>query len=269
MEKAVAFVGAGQMAEALARGFRAKNIIAANKLHAYDISEERRRVFGQMGAKIHVNNDDAVASSDVAILAVKPQFLHDTIKSVSTDSWENKLVVSIAAGITLATIEACLPPSARVVRVMPNTPCLVGESASAISLGAKATPEEDGEVVSMLMSTVGKTFVVQEHYLDAVTGLSGSGPAYIFLMIEAMSDGGVRAGLPRDIATTLAAQTVMGAAKMVLETGKHPGQLKDMVTSPGGTTIAGVYELEKNGMRSAFIDAVCAAANRSKELAKL
>ena len=154
------------------------------------------------------------------------------------------------------------------VRIMPNTPCLVGESASAIAASKEAT-KEDHEIVQSLFETVGMTITVEESYLDAVTGLSGSGPAYVFLMIEALSDGGVRSGLTRQVSTKLAAQTVMGAAKMVLETGKHPGELKDMVTSPAGTTIAGVTALEDHGARAAFIDAVYKAYSRSKELSKL
>jgi pyrroline-5-carboxylate reductase len=190
------------------------------------------------------------------------------MQSVDPSNWEGKLVVSIAAGITIDTLKSVLPASARVVRIMPNTPCLVGESASAIAVSQEATPE-DQKVVESLFKTVGMTIAVEESYLDAVTGLSGSGPAYVFLTIEALSDGGVRAGLPRPVATKLAAQTVMGAAKMVLETGRHPGELKDMVTSPAGTTISGVHALEDHGIRAAFIDAVHKATLRSKELSKL
>jgi pyrroline-5-carboxylate reductase len=177
------------------------------------------------------------------------------------------LVVSIAAGVTLAQLAAALGGPTRLVRVMPNTPCLVDASASAFTPGEHATGE-DVTLVQGLLDTVGRAFRVPEHLLDAVTGLSGSGPAFVYLVIEALSDGGVRAGLPRDVSTALAAQTVLGAAKMVLETNQHPGALKDMVASPGGTTIAGLHELERAGVRGAFMNAVEAASRRAAELGK-
>jgi len=202
-------------------------------------------------------------------VAVKPQYASVVLKEISGSLQQSSLVVSICAGVSLATLEAaCVHPWAKVVRVMPNTPCLVGEAAAAMCRGKNATDQDEGDVRT-LMSAVGSIATVGEHLLSAVTGLSGSGPAYIFLMIEALSDGGVRAGLPRDIATQLAAQTVMGSAKMVLETGKHPGALKDAVTSPGGTTITGVHELEKAGVRAAFMNAVLGAAHRADEMSKM
>jgi pyrroline-5-carboxylate reductase len=177
------------------------------------------------------------------------------------------LVVSIAAGVSLARLAEGLAPGTRLVRVMPNTPCLVGASASAFSPGEHAT-EEDVSLVQGLLDTVGKAFRLPEHLLDAVTGLSASGPAFVYLVIEALSDGGVRAGLPRDVSTALAAQTVLGAARMVLETGQHPGALKDAVASPGGTTIAGLHELERAGVRGALMSAVEAASRRAAELGR-
>jgi len=265
----LAFVGAGQMAEALAKGFIAKGIVRSEQVHAYDISEARRELFANvLKVNVHESNDSAVKAAQVVLLAVKPQYLTSTMQTVKPENWEGKLVVSIAAGVTIATLKSVLPASSKVVRIMPNTPCLVGESASAIAVSKEVTPEEQ-DIVKSLFDTVGVTISVDETYLDAVTGLSGSGPAYVFLTIEALSDGGVRAGLPRQVATKLAAQTVMGAAKMVLETGRHPGELKDMVTSPAGTTIAGVHALEDHGIRAAFIDAVHKATMRSKELSKL
>jgi len=177
------------------------------------------------------------------------------------------VLVSIAAGVTLAQLEAELAPGARIVRVMPNTPALVGASASAFALG-RAARREDADLVEKLLETVGVACELNESLLDAVTGLSGSGPAYIYLVIEALSDGGVAAGLPRDAATKLAAQTVLGAAKMVLETGLHPGALKDMVASPGGTTIEGLCELEKGKLRGTLISAVRAAAEKSRKMAQ-
>jgi pyrroline-5-carboxylate reductase len=174
-------------------------------------------------------------------------------------------MISIAAGVTLDRLQASLEPGVRLIRVMPNTPALVGASATGFALGKAALPQ-DGDLVHRLFASVGVAFPVKEALLDAVTGLSGSGPAYVYMMIEALSDGGVAAGLPRDIATQLAAQTVLGGAKMVLETGLHPGALKDMVTSPGGTTIEGVHELEKGCLRGTLMNAVRAAAEKSKQL---
>ncbi|MCU0789086.1 MAG: pyrroline-5-carboxylate reductase, partial [Verrucomicrobia bacterium] len=175
------------------------------------------------------------------------------------------LLISIAAGVPLARLEAALPARARVIRVMPNTPALVGAAACGFALGTSAT-KADGALAQRLLSAVGLAFQVKETLLDAVTGLSGSGPAYVYQFIEALSDGGVAVGLPRDVATQLAAQTVLGSARMVLETGSHPGVLKDMVTSPGGTTIEGLHELEKGNLRGAVISAVRAAAEKSKRL---
>lgn len=251
------------------QGFIARGILKSSQINAYDISEARRKLFAEdLKVNVHESNDSAVAQSDVVVLAVKPQYLGATVQTVSRENWERKLVLSIAAGVTIETLKSLLPSSARVVRIMPNTPCLVGESASAIAPSKETTPE-DQTLVKDLFSTVGMTISVDESYLDAVTGLSGSGPAYVFLMIEALSDGGVRSGLTRPVATKLSAQTVLGAAKMVLETGRHPGELKDMVTSPAGTTIAGVSALEDAGARAAFINAVHKATLRSKELSKL
>jgi pyrroline-5-carboxylate reductase len=238
----------------------AKNIIASDVLAA-----SREKFTAETGARAVENNADVFANSDVVILAVKPQQMAEVLKAAKAQIKASHLIVSIAAGVSLKTMTDVLGAKSRLVRVMPNTPCLVGKGASAFALGGKAT-EEDGQVVEQLLSTVGIAISVPEKLLDAVTGLSGSGPAYVYLAIEAMSDGGVRTGLPRDIATKLAAQTVLGAAAMVLETGEHPAALKDAVASPGGTTIAGLHALENGGLRSALINAVEAATLRSREL---
>ncbi|CAI5973549.1 unnamed protein product [Closterium sp. NIES-65] len=372
------FVGAGQMAEALARGMSAAGVVAASDMSAMDLSQERLAVFAEMGVAAKTTCKELAAASDAIFIAVKPHRvkaalselrdsaanfapfppflpvspfplsiqlaaasdvifiavkphrvkavlseLRDsaaitsthlvvsiagllsmplpsfpclpspsslqplaaasdvifiavkphTVKAVLSELRDSAaitsthLVVSIAAGVTIANLQQWAGDEAKIVRVMPNTPCLVGQTAAAMSLGGKATAE-DAALVQRMFEAVGKIQQVEEKLLDAVTGLSGSGPAYVFMAIEALADGGVAAGLPRDVALSLAAQTVYGSAKMVLETGKHPGQLKDSVASPGGTTIAGIYALEKGGFRATLMNAVVAATERSKELSK-
>jgi pyrroline-5-carboxylate reductase len=212
------------------------------------------------------DNVQVLSAADVTILAVKPQQLSAVLRQLRPAASAQKLILSIAAGVRLAALAEGLGPATRLVRVMPNTPCLVGQSASAYALGQNATAA-DGELVGRMLGAVGKALAVDEKLLDAVTGLSGSGPAFVYLVIEALADGGVRAGLPRDVALQLAAQTVRGAAEMVLATGEHPGVLKDKVASPGGTTIAGLAVLEAQAVRGALMAAVEAAAARAAELA--
>ncbi len=262
----VGFLGAGKMATALAKGFAQGGLIKPGKIIASDRIEAARVAFAkEVGARTAASNLDVLKSATVLILAVKPDQVAEVLKEIRGQFAGSHLLISIAAGVTLARLEAGLGGNARVIRVMPNTPALVGASATAYARGKSATAE-DGELAARLFSSVGVVFQVKESLLDAVTGLSGSGPAYVFSIIEALSDGGVAAGLPREVATKLAAQTVFGAAKMVLETGQHPGALKDMVTSPGGTTIEGIHELEKAGLRGALMNAVRAAAEKSKKL---
>ena len=262
----IGFLGAGKMATALAKGLLHARLTRPTSLIASDVVEAARAAFArETGAEITAFNPDVVKVASIIVLAVKPHQVAGALQEVRENFTERHLLVSIAAGVTLARLEAALPDGARVIRVMPNTPALVGASASAFACGKSATGA-DAQLAQKLFSAVGLAYQVKEPLLDAVTGLSGSGPAYVYLMIEALSDGGVAAGLPRDVATKLAAQTVAGAAKMVLETGLHPGALKDMVTSPGGTTIEGLHELEKAGVRGAFISAVRAAAEKSRKL---
>ena len=262
----IGFIGAGQMATALAQGFVRANILPAAKIAASDAYPAATEKLAKdlPGLKV-ASNVQVAEASDVVILAVKPQVMPAVYRDLA-GKLANKLVISIAAGISLEKLCAGLQTE-RVVRVMPNTPCLVGQGASAFSLAAGATAA-DGELVKKLLSAVGIAHQVDEKLLDAVTGLSGSGPAYVYVMIEALSDGGVKAGLPRALATSLAAQTVLGAAAMVLTRGEHPGVLKDAVASPGGTTIAGLATLEDRGIRGALIAAVEAATKRSQELGK-
>lgn len=262
----IGFLGAGKMATALAKGFVNAGLVGADQILASDPAEPARSAFAkEVGAKASVSNLEVTRFAQVLLLAVKPDQVTDALAEIRSHLTKRHLLISIAAGVTLATLENGLSDGVRVIRVMPNAPALVGASATAYAPGKSATPE-DGQLAQKLFSAVGIAFKVKEALLDAVTGLSGSGPAYAYLVIEALSDGGVAAGLPREVATKLAAQTVLGAAKMVLETGQHPGALKDMVTSPGGTTIEGLHELEKGRVRAAFINAVRAAAEKSKKL---
>jgi pyrroline-5-carboxylate reductase len=264
----VGFLGAGRMASALARGWIAAGLTTAERVLASDPIPAAREAFTSGGPlRAVLENREVVAHADLLVLAVKPQSMKALMEEVRPHLADRHLIVSIAAGVTLRQLADGLGPRRRLVRVMPNTPCLVGASASAYAPGEAATTE-DAALVERLLKAVGVAFRVPEGLLDAVTGLSGSGPAFVYLMIEALSDGGVRVGLPRDAAMVLAAQTVLGAAKMVLETGSHPGVLKDQVASPGGTTIAGLHALERGGVRGAIMDAVEAATRRATELGK-
>jgi pyrroline-5-carboxylate reductase len=262
----IGFLGAGKMATALARGFVRAEIAFPKEISASDPHPAARKSFAsELGAKTSAANLDVAKSASILVLATKPDQVAAVLAEISGAFTKNHLLISIAAGVTLAKLEAALPAGARVIRVMPNTPALVGAGASAFALGKNASVA-DAELAKKLLSSVGVAFQVKESLLDAVTGLSGSGPAYVYQFIEALSDGGVAAGLPRDIATKLAAQTVLGGAKMVLETGEHPGALKDQVTSPGGTTIEGLHALEKGKLRATVISAVRAATEKSKKL---
>ncbi|HSB82815.1 MAG TPA: pyrroline-5-carboxylate reductase [Candidatus Methylomirabilis sp.] len=266
--KGLGFVGGGNMGEALLRGLLAAKLVGPESLLVSDVREDRLTSLRETyGVRTHASNAEVARQADILLLAVKPQVMGQALDDLVEALDEKKLVISIAAGIPTSFILDRFSFPLRVVRVMPNTPALVLEGMSALARGLHATAE-DLETTRRLFETVGKVVVVDESLLDAVTGLSGSGPAYIFLVIEALADAGVKVGLPRDVAHLLAAQTVRGAARMALETGKHPGQLKDMVTSPGGTTIAGLHALEQGGVRAAFFNAVEAATLRSRELGR-
>lgn len=264
----VGFIGAGKMAVALAKGLVDQGVVEPARLLASDpVAAAREEFQNKTGGATAESNLAVAKQSNVLILAVKPGQVRGALGELQGLSNEDRSFLSIAAGITIAQLQNGLGPAARIVRVMPNTPALVGSSASAFALGPSATPE-DAAIARRIFGAVGLVCEVPEPLLDAVTGLSGSGPAYVYLVIEALSDGGVAAGLPRETATRLAAQTVLGAARMVLETGSHPGVLKDMVTSPGGTTIEGLHALEKAGVRGAFIGAVRAAAEKAASLGR-
>jgi len=265
---AIGFLGAGQMASALAAGWLEAGFLDASRSQAADPFPGARAKFQQTtGINAVESNCKVVESCETLLLAVKPQVMASVLAEIRPQVTARHLVVSIAAGVTLQTLGNAIGGGTRLVRVMPNTPCLVGASASGYAASTAATTD-DLALVGKLFGAVGKAFALPEHQLDAVTGLSGSGPAFVYVMIEALADGGVRVGLPRDVALALAAQTVFGSAKMVLETGLHPAALRDAVASPGGTTIAGLHALERGGLRAALMDAVEAATRRSQELGK-
>jgi pyrroline-5-carboxylate reductase len=254
------------MARALANGFVEAGKVSPDAVVACDPMESAREGFRSVVAKARIHRDAStvVQESDLVFVAVKPQHVQGVFDQLQQTDKSAKLMVSIVAGVKLDRLSSGLGTD-RVIRVMPNTPCLVGQGAAGFCLGDGASPE-DGRTVAELLNAVGEAFQLTEDLIDAVTGLSGSGPAFVFQIIEALSDGGVRVGLPREVATRLAAQTVLGAASMVLKTGEHPGVLKDRVASPGGTTIAGLHVLENGGLRGTLMDAVQAATDRSKEL---
>jgi pyrroline-5-carboxylate reductase len=262
----IGFVGAGNMAEAMMKGIISSGVARAEDVIASDMMPERRDYIAKTnGVQVTGDNIEVVRSSDVIILAVKPHHVGPVLDEMKPYLSADHLVISIAAGVKISFMEQHLNWGVRVVRVMPNQPCMVGASASAFALG-KSARKEDKDTVQKIFESVGVAFCLDEKLLDAVTGLSGSGPAYCYMMIEAMADGGVLVGLPRDVAIALAAQTLLGSAKSVLETRKHPGELKDMVTSPNGTTIQGIKALEDAGFRGAVIKAIEAGAKRSTEL---
>jgi pyrroline-5-carboxylate reductase len=265
--KKIAVIGAGNMGEALIAGMLASKAATPDEIHATDVAAERlEQVKTRYGVRTGTDNQAAVACCEIVILAVEPQVLDHVLDDLRAVLIEAKLVLSVAAGYPIARIVSHLTPGVRVIRCMPNTPSAVRAGVSALALGSNVS-EEDERLARAIFDSVGRVVVVEERLMDAVTGLSGSGPAYVFLIIEALADGGVKMGLPRDAALGLAAQTVFGAAQMVQETGEHPGRLKDRVTSPGGTTIAGLHELERGGLRASLMDAVEAATKRSRELA--
>lgn len=265
-DKRIAFIGAGNMGEALIKGLLAAGRVRPEQLIASDIRTDRLETIRKAyQVETLTNNAEAATKAQILILAVKPQVMAEVLIGLRGAVAEDHLLLSIAAGIRTGSIEGKFPYPARVIRVMPNTPALVLAGASAIAPGRHAT-DQDLETARQIFKTVGQVVQVEERLMDAVTGLSGSGPAYVFVVIEALVDAGVRMGLPRETATLLAAQTVLGAARMVLETGKHPASLKDMVASPGGTTVAGLHVLEQAGFRGTLTAAVEAATRRAQEL---
>jgi pyrroline-5-carboxylate reductase len=260
------FLGAGNMAAALIKGLLHGGVLPPERIVASDVKAERlEQLHAAHGIRTTMDNHALLRESDVLVLAVKPQVVDKVLTEVGGDVRPDQLVVSVAAGVPIEALEGRLAKGSRVVRAMPNTPATVQAGATAIAGGAHAS-NDDLRVARELFEAVGRVVVLDEGLLDAVTGLSGSGPAYVMLIIEALADGGVKVGLHRDTALLLAAQTVFGSARLLLETGEHPGRLKDMVTSPGGTAIAGLHTLESGALRKTLIDAVEAATKRAAEL---
>ena len=265
VNKTIGFIGAGNMAEAMIRGLLRGSDFAPAQITASGPREERVRELRE-AYKINATVDNRIpAAAQIVVLSVKPQILSRVLDEVADTIQSETLVISIAAGVPVAAIQARLAAGTRVVRAMPNTPALVDAAATAIAGGEHAR-ESDLEDAKRIFDAIGLTVILEETQLDAVTGLSGSGPAYVFLILEALSDAGVKVGLSRRTAQLLAAQTVLGSAKLLLETNEHPGRLKDMVTSPGGTAITGLHTLEAGGVRTTLMNAVEAATRRSREL---
>jgi len=264
--KRVGFLGAGNIGDAIIKGMIQSGLVPADSVAASDVRADRLgQLAQQYGIRRAEDNAALVRGSDVIVLAVKPQIMAGVLDEIAPVVDETKLLISVAAGVATATLRAHLARPVRLIRVMPNTPALVLEGITAIARAQGLAPG-DLETAQELFGAVGRVVVLDEEAMDAVTGLSGSGPAYVAIVIESLADGGVKMGLDRATAMILAAQTVLGSARLVIETGAHPGQLKDMVASPGGTTIAGIAALEEGGVRRTFINAVERATLRSREL---
>jgi pyrroline-5-carboxylate reductase len=267
-DKKVGFVGGGNMGEALIRGLVESNVVPGDRILLADVRADRvRQLADQFGLRAAAGNAALVSAADVVILAVKPQIMAAVLREIMPALTSRPLLISLAAGVSTATIQSVLGKYPRLIRVMPNTPALVLEGVTAIARGP-GLDQDDLETAQEIFAAVGRVVVLDEEQMDAVTGLSGSGPAYVALVIEALADGGVKMGLDRATAMTLATQTVLGAARLLAQTGMHPGALKDMVASPGGTTIAGIAALEEGGVRTTFIRAVERATLRSRELGR-
>jgi pyrroline-5-carboxylate reductase len=267
--KQVGILGTGNMGEALIHGLLHGHLCRPDQIFCSDVRPERLKVIREKyGVKTTSHNTEVVKQSEIIILSVKPQIMKQVVEEIAKYLDLSKLIISIAAGVPLDAIEACARKDLKLIRVMPNICVSVREGVSAIA-GGKHALKEDLMMAKTIFDSVGKSLFIEEDLLDAVTGLSGSGPAYIFLIIDALADAGVKVGLSRDDALILAPQTVLGAAKMLIETGEHPGKLKDMVTSPGGTAIAGLHTLEEGGLRTTLINAVEVATERSKILGEM
>jgi pyrroline-5-carboxylate reductase len=262
----IGFIGSGAMAEAFIAGLLGTHEYTSDAVNASDINEKRLQYLqDKYNINVFDNNSDVVTNSDVVILAVKPQNINEVLRPLKDIFGANQMVISIVAGVSIDTLYKYIPKEVAVVRAMPNTPCLIRKGVTALAF-SEYVNDRQKEIALNIMGLVGHVHILPEKLINAVTGLSGSGPAYIFLVIESLCDAGVRAGLPRDISMDMAVQTMIGSAIMVDSTKTHPTILKDKVITPGGTTIAALHVLERSGVRVAFMDAVIAAAERSREL---
>jgi pyrroline-5-carboxylate reductase len=265
-DRTIGFIGAGNMAEALIGGLLYAGLVAPSRLFASDVEHSRLTLFDRTyGIRTTGGNRTVAEEADILVLAVEPQVLDEVLREIAGVVRGESLIISVAAGYPIARIGRALPQSRKIVRSMPNTPSIVRQGVTAVAYDDQLPPD-DGVAIQALFESIGQMVKVEERWLDAVTGLSGSGPAYVYMMIEALADGGVKMGLPREAAQLLAAQTVSGTARLLLDSREHSSVLKDRVASPGGTSIAGLYELERGGLRAALISAVEAAAERSSEL---
>jgi len=264
----IGFIGAGNMGKAIINGLVNSDFISRDNILASEVSEQiAEKISSELGITVFTDNKELVNKSDIVILCVKPHFIQSVVENIKDCLTENKLLISIAAGISTGFIEKIIDDKISVIRVMPNTPALLGEGMAAICRGQYVSGEQMKFALE-LFSKVGRSIEIQEKLINAVTGISGSGPAFIYTIIEALADGGVKLGIPKNVAIELAAQTTLGAAKMVLETGKHPSVLKDEVTTPGGTTIAGLMVMEENKVRAALSKTVQETARVAGELGK-
>jgi len=265
--KKVAFLGAGKMGGIILQALLKSGMLSAKSTCATVAHEERAKALAaKLKVKVGTNNVEAARGADIIVIGVKPQVVEDVVREISGHITSKQVIVSVAASVPTSMIEKNLPPNVPVIRAMPNTPSLVGAGMTAICKGKHASTE-DVAMTSRMFDVVGRTVVIDEKHMDAVTALSASGPAYIYIILESLAEAGVKVGLPRDIATLLAAQTTLGAARVVLETGDHPALLKDAVTTPAGCTIDAIMELEEGKLRVTLIKAVVKAAQRAKELA--
>jgi pyrroline-5-carboxylate reductase len=265
--KKVAFLGAGKMGGIILQALLKNGMLSPKSTCATVAHDERAKALAaKLKIKVGTNNAEAAKGADIIVIGVKPQVVEEVVREISAHITAKQVIISVAASVPTSMIEAHLPPNVPVIRAMPNTPCLLGAGMTAICKGKHASAE-DVAMTCRMFDVVGRTVVVDEKHMDAVTALSASGPAYIYIILESLAEGGVKLGLPRDIATLLAAQTTMGAARVVLETGDHPALLKDAVTTPAGCTIDAIMELEEGKLRVTLIKAVVKAAQRAKELA--
>jgi len=269
MERKIGFIGCGNMGAALIRGIVGSKLVPAPDIHVFDVDRAKLAALQEeTGIQVAKGNREVVENSDIIILAIKPNLLSTVLEPVKDAFGENKVLVSILAGIPIKSFKNIIGENARIIRTMPNTPALIGEGMTLLSSGDTVSEQETADVRS-LFECVGKTEMLDEKLMNEVIALTSSSPAYVFMFIEAMADAAVLSGIPRALAYRLAAQAVQGSAKMVLETGKHPGELKDQVCSPGGTTIEAVYTLEKNGFRHGVMEAMNDCTRKAREMGRL